>query len=421
MLTNFLPGLGNGTYTLHAIADDADGHSTVLGSKTITCTNSAATTPFGAIDTPGQGETVSGTINNFGWVLSPGTRRADPPSGGAVQVVIDGAIGAAPGGWVSRSDLTSLFPAAQFSGIGNALGVLGLDTTQLSNGVHTIAWLVTDNMGGAAGVGSRYFTVANGAGLRMGGAGDVGHRFSGARNSSGAMLSGTADAVPYTRIAASLTGRRGFDLDTPLQTYTPDATGRITIQAEELDRIELKVGKGRPGYSRVNGALLPLTTGARLDEATGLFTWHPGVAFLGAHDFVLGGRDVRIVLHPKASGRVGPQTVIDVASGAVIAGWAADLDSQVDAGVDAIHVWAYPADPSTGSGQAGSDPIWVGVAQYGGARPDVAAVYGARFLTSGYGLRVEGLAPGTYDLAVFAFSTVRRSFAPAKVVRVIVN
>ena len=31
MLTNFLPGLGNGTFTLYAIADDGDGHWTISG------------------------------------------------------------------------------------------------------------------------------------------------------------------------------------------------------------------------------------------------------------------------------------------------------------------------------------------------------------------------------------------------------
>ena len=391
MLTNFLPGLGNGTYRLHAIADDADGHSTLLGSKTITCANSAATTPFGAIDTPAQGETVAGTINNFGWVLSPGARRADPPSGGAVQVVIDGALGVAPDGWVGRPDLTSLFPAAQFSGIGSALGVAAIDTTALTNGVHTIAWLVTDNAGGTAGVGSRYFTVSNGSGVTQG---------------------GTADAAAHTsrnagdRSSGAFRGRRGFDPYTPLQTYAPDAGGRITIQAEELDRIELVLGGDR-------SSLRPLPFGSRIDPATGVFTWHPGVAFLGAHDFVLGGRDVRIVLNPKGSGRVGPQTAIDIADGAVVAGWAADLDSQVDSGVDAIHVWAYPAD--------GSDPTFAGAADYGGARPDVAAIFGQRFLKSGYGLRVTGLAPGTYDLAVFAYSTVQGRFVPAKVARVTIT
>ena len=48
-----------------------------------------------------------------------------------------------------------------------------------------------------------------------------------------------------------------------------------------------------------------------------------GVGFVGAYDFVLGGRHVRIVLNPKGSGRVGPQTVIDLADGLIVAGWAA--------------------------------------------------------------------------------------------------
>lgn len=172
-------------------------------------------------------------------------------------------------------------------------------------------------------------------------------------------------------------------------------------------------------------ALAPLPVGSALNADTGEFTWHPGVAFVGAYDLVFarlsGGepvarRDVRVVLNPKGSGRVGPQTIIDIAprpGSAVVAGWAADLDSRVDSGVDAIHVWAYPTD--------GSDPIWVGTAEYGGARPDVAAIYGERFLKSGYGLRVGGLAPGTYDLAVFAYSTVTGGFVPAKTVRVTIR
>ena len=38
-----------------------------------------------------------------------------------------------------------------------------IDSTTLSNGVHTISWGVTDNAGNAEGIGSRYFTVLNGA------------------------------------------------------------------------------------------------------------------------------------------------------------------------------------------------------------------------------------------------------------------
>ena len=78
LLSLFLPNLGNGTFTLYAYADDGDGHSTLLGTKTITCANCDFYTPFGAIDTPGQGEVVSGVVNNFGWVLARAAAPADP-------------------------------------------------------------------------------------------------------------------------------------------------------------------------------------------------------------------------------------------------------------------------------------------------------------------------------------------------------
>ncbi len=100
-----------------------------------------------------------------------------------------------------------------------------------------------------------------------------------------------------------------------------------------------------------------------------------------------------------------------------VGGWAADLDSPVDSGVNTVHVWAYPIDPR---GKA-LDPIFIGPAIGGGARPDVATVYGDRFGQSGYGIIVNGLAPGTYDIAVSAYSTIVNSFTPATVVRVTVR
>ena len=421
MLTNFLPSLGDGTFTLYAVADDADGHSTTLGTKTITCTNSTATAPTGAIDTPVQGGVVSGNVTNFGWVLSPAPAYADPPDGGTVQVVIDGAfLSTAPSEWTGRSDLTALFPADRYPGITNALGVASFDSTSLPNGVHTIAWLVTDNLGNASGIGSRYFTVSNGS-LTLAPASPV------VRAASSITLAMSAP------VSAPIRGRRGFDPGTPLQTY-PSPDNRVTVQAEELDRIELQLGDGsgyrHVGYLRAGTGLESLPIGSALDPVTGAFTWMPGVGFSGAYDFVFvqaagGGpgarRDVRIVLNAKGSNRVGTQTVIDTAPAVAgasfdIAGWAADLDSASDRGVDTVHVWAYRVDAGHHD-----DPIWLGAAAYGGARPDVAAVFGDRFLRSGYGLTVHGLPTGTYDIAVFAYSTVLGRFAPAKTVRVTVR
>jgi len=58
---------------------------------------------------------------------------------------------------------------------------------------------------------------------------------------------------------------------------------------------------------------------------------------------------------------------------------------------------------------------------YGGARPDVAAVHGAQFKASGFGLIVGSLPPGDYDLALFAWSTEKMGFVAPKTVRVTVT
>ena len=155
-----------------------------------------------------------------------------------------------------------------------------------------------------------------------------------------------------------------------------------------------------------------------------MFTWAPGVGFVGAYDLTFVGavngaptrQDVRIVLNPKGSNRVGPQLVVDQVQ-PFVAGWAADLDAAAGTGIDTIHVWAYPVDASGARGT----PVFVGVAAYGGARPDVAGVYGAQFLTSGFGIVVTGLPPGTYDLALFPWSTAHDGFLSATVARLVIK
>ena len=76
---------------------------------------------------------------NFGWALSPGTRHADVPGGGAVSVFVDGVNLGTPQGWGARSDITTLFPKAQYDGTDRAVAALVLNTTTLANGVHTIS------------------------------------------------------------------------------------------------------------------------------------------------------------------------------------------------------------------------------------------------------------------------------------------
>ena len=96
-----------------------------------------------------------------------------------------------------------------------------------------------------------------------------------------------------------------------------------------------------------------------------------------------------------------------------LGGWAIDRAAASGSGVDTIHVWAFPA--------AGGVPTFVGLPALGGARPDVAGVFGAQFATSGYNMGVSGLAPGVYDVVVYVHSSVTNAFTASQVVRVTVR
>jgi hypothetical protein len=158
VLTNTLPNGGSGAFRFWAFADDVEGHSSLLGTRTFTAANTTATRPFGTIDTPGAGETVSGTIVNFGWVLTPAPGIV-PFDGSTIDVIVDGVSIGHPVYNVFRSDIAALFP--QYANATGAVGYFVLDTTTLSNGLHTISWLVRDDHGRAEGIGSRYFRVFN--------------------------------------------------------------------------------------------------------------------------------------------------------------------------------------------------------------------------------------------------------------------
>jgi hypothetical protein len=165
LLTNELPansgntGLGNGTYRIHALAHDTQSQTTDLGVKTIIVDNKDATAPFGTIDTPAPGAVVSGTAYvNFGWALTP-IGKMIPIDGSTIWVYIDNQPVGHPVYNNYRVDIATLFPG--YSNAGGAVGYFYIDTTKLTNGLHTISWSVTDNAGAASGIGSRFFTVQN--------------------------------------------------------------------------------------------------------------------------------------------------------------------------------------------------------------------------------------------------------------------
>ena len=157
VLTNALPNGGNGTFTFHVQVADRY-NVTWLGPRTVTVDNASSPLPFGAIDTPGSGQTVSGVILVQGWALTPGTATI-PADGSTIDVVVDNAVVGHPTCNQSRPDVQALFPS--YTNSSGAGAFFSFDTRTLSNGIHTIAWVVRDNAGHAKGIGSRYFTVSN--------------------------------------------------------------------------------------------------------------------------------------------------------------------------------------------------------------------------------------------------------------------
>jgi hypothetical protein len=101
---------------------------------------------------------VSGIIDNFGWVLTPQPGIV-PTDGSTIVVYIDGVARGNALYNIPRSDIQTLFSG--YANSNGAIGYFALDTRTLDNGVHTLFWVVTDNLGRSEGIGSRYFTVLN--------------------------------------------------------------------------------------------------------------------------------------------------------------------------------------------------------------------------------------------------------------------
>ncbi len=282
LLTNCLSNGGNGTYVLHAIATDRYGKTTTLGIKTIIVDNAHAVKPFGAIDTPGQGGTASGSSYiNWGWALTPAPNKI-PTDGSTIDVRIDGVNIGHPTYNIYRSDIASLFP--NYANSNGAAGYFYLDTATYPNGVHTIQWTAADNAGNIDGIGSRYFTVNNYANSASAAAGPL----PGISRHTGQIH----DRSPHEENFGELLPVKG---DFPRHTIQelalmPEEKGMNELIIKELDRVEIKLGEN---YSEILGYLLcsdelkKLPIGSTLDTKTGTFYWSPGPGFLGRYSLVL--------------------------------------------------------------------------------------------------------------------------------------
>jgi hypothetical protein len=297
VLTNMLPDLsrarptgGNGSFRLHAYAIDLEGMASYLGTKWFGANNSAATRPFGSLDTPAQGGTASGSAYMvFGWAISP--RATIPTNGSSITVYVDGIPVGNPTYNQYRSDIATMFPG--YANSNGAVGYLPLNTTLLSNGTHTISWVVTDNQGNSDGIGSRYFTVQNGATGAMTAAAVESSTV--AAGTHGTAVGQAVEAITDVPPDYSVVEVKKVASDDPTpQMVFPEWSGTIQVKSVETEHVEVRVGNQfdeagglYEGYIVAHdGRLRPLPVGSSLDKQTGNFKWQPGPGFVGTYELV---------------------------------------------------------------------------------------------------------------------------------------
>lgn len=175
-------------------------------------------------------------------------------------------------------------------------------------------------------------------------------------------------------------------------------------------------GQSRPDVGAAFGAQF---TNSGYSAITSALPAGPYLIGVYAHSSVSGSTLLRSVTINVTGGPA--MSVEQPSPGAVvqqpfmISGWAFDGAAPSGTGVDTVHVWGYP---NPGSGAA---PVFVGVAQYGGNRPDVGALYGGRFTNSGFHITARGLQPNVYQFVAFAHSTATGTFNQNRAVTVTVQ
>jgi hypothetical protein len=284
MLSNFLPGGGNGIYTITAKVTDAQGNVVTLGSKTVTIDNASAVKPFGALDTPTQGGTASGSnFINWGWVLTPQPNFI-PTDGSTINVYVDGVNLGNPVYNIYRSDIASLFPG--YANSDGAGGYFTIDTTVYSPGIHTISWTATDSAGNTDGIGSRYFTII---------------KPSTSNSTSRGVISSHDIAKIPLEYSPILINRRDKSNDYHAAEMNESGVSKINIK--ELEGIEILLPGRIPetsdpdqrfdGYLMVGNHFKSLPAGSTLDRTRGIFYWMPGIGYYGEYHFVFAAETTR--------------------------------------------------------------------------------------------------------------------------------
>ncbi len=496
LLTSMLPHTtrsltygGQGAVTLYAVASDVEGNRTLLGRSSdpasatfssptpITMANDTIAKPFGAIDTPQQGETVSGILNNFGWALTPDINTVSgevtdilvPTSGASMTVFIDsqpralvtynqcrGNVGnPVPTGLFCNDDVANIFgnsvPRAVLTtrtanvtpyrnlDVGrSAIGSYSFDTSTLTNGLHTIAWSVTDSAGRTEGIGSRFFNVSNGGAQVLG---------KGLTESAKAISNNEFDGVlhlaAFRKVTGGVWGRTGFDTGTEWWRLQSEPDSTFNVRFPQMGRLELWFAEPFDrGYLMAGTNLQELPVGARLDGRS--FGWMPPVGYLGRYQliFLRDGERVDVTATVSASGsaplgeseiRMALERAVrsDVSGSSgqglplgypvFIEGWAFDPYAAFGSGIGAVHVWARRLESESSFAELVATPSrFVGAATLAVSRWDIANTVVDAPLTSGFELRTT-LEPGTWEVSAYVWNNRTQRWEDARSVVLVVR
>ncbi|AGK95923.1 Ig-like domain-containing protein [Clostridium pasteurianum] len=139
--------LKDGKHTIVIRETGNNNSQTSLGGRNITVSNN----PVGCIDTPSEGQTISGSNMINGWFLDGnGVKK--------VEVLVDGTLVGTASYGDGRLDVSKVYPSYNN---GNSGYHYSLDTTKLTNGRHTIVIRETGNNNSQTNLSGRNITVAN--------------------------------------------------------------------------------------------------------------------------------------------------------------------------------------------------------------------------------------------------------------------
>jgi hypothetical protein len=341
-----------------------------------------------AIDTPKNNAVVTAPFNVTGWAVDSGAifgtgvdvvqvwAYPNPGSGAAPVFVGSGVYGS------SRTDVAKTY-GSQFTASGYSVTV-----TNLSPAPYQLMVFAHSSVTGTFSSTSTKVTVAKGPILQV-----------------DTPLDNTA-VWPTFAVA-------GWSVD--LRSTSGTGIDKVNVYATKVGTsTQVLLGAATYGGTRadVGGAF-----GSRFaPSAFGLtVTLAPGVYDIStyAHSTVTNSfnnvKTTRVV--------VGPVMALDtpaknqtVTSAATAQGWSVDLRASSGTGVDAVHVYAYPTN--------GGSPVFVGVAEYGLARADVANLFGAQFQNCAWRVPLSTVPRGSYNLIAYGHSTVSGQFDAVQTVKI---